>query len=58
MVILCRESRYFEDISKLKIFRLRTFFNFFQVCFWIYLARSESDYLMLSLVWVFLDILD
>ena len=31
LVILCRESRYFEDISKLWIFRLRTFYNFFQV---------------------------
>ena len=32
LVILSRESRYFEDILKLWIFRLRTFYNFFQVC--------------------------
>ena len=28
---VCRESRYFEDIVKLGIFRLRTIHNFFQV---------------------------
>ena len=31
--IHCRESRYFEDIVKLWIFRLRTIYNFFQVWF-------------------------
>ena len=31
LFILCRESRYFEDILKLWIFRLRTIYNFFQV---------------------------
>ena len=28
---LCRESRYFEDIVKFRIFRLRRIYNFFQV---------------------------
>ena len=32
LAFYCRESRYFEDISKLRIFRLRTLCNFFQVC--------------------------
>ena len=31
LILLCRESRYFEDIVKLWIFRLRTIYNFFQV---------------------------
>ena len=31
LFILCHESRYFEDIVKLGIFRLRTIHNFFQV---------------------------
>ena len=29
-IVLCRESRYFEDIVKFTIFRLRTIYNFFQ----------------------------
>ena len=32
LFILCRKSRYFEDIVKLLIFCLRTIHNFFQVC--------------------------
>ena len=32
LFVLCRESRYFEDIVKFWIFRLRTIYNFFQVC--------------------------
>ena len=32
LFILCRKSHYFEDIVKLKIFRLRMIYNFFQVC--------------------------
>ena len=32
LFVLCRESRYFEDIVKFTIFRLRTIYNFFQVC--------------------------
>ena len=28
----CCESRYFENIRELRIFRLRIFYNFFQVC--------------------------
>ena len=32
LFIVCRESRYFEDIVKLLIFRLRTIHYFFQVC--------------------------
>ena len=31
LYVLCRESRYFEDIEKFWIFRLRTIYNFFQV---------------------------
>ena len=31
LLILCRESHYFEDIFKLFIFRLRMIYNFFQV---------------------------
>ena len=31
-IVLCRESRYFEDIVKFIIFRLRRIYNFFQVC--------------------------
>ena len=30
LFVLCRESRYFEDIVKFTIFRLRTIYNFFQ----------------------------
>ena len=29
--VLCRKSRYFEDIVKFLIFRLRAIYNFFQV---------------------------
>ena len=32
LFILCRESRYFEDIVKFLIFRLLMIYNFFQVC--------------------------
>ena len=32
ILIICRESCYFEDIIKLWIFCLRTIQNFFQVC--------------------------
>ena len=31
LFVLCRESRYFENIVKFIIFRLRTIYNFFQV---------------------------
>ena len=31
LFVLCRESRYFEDIVKFRIFHLRTIYNFFQV---------------------------
>ena len=33
LFVLCRESHYFKDIVKFLIFRLRTIYNFFQVCF-------------------------
>ena len=29
---LCHEPRYFEDTVRFFIFRLRTIYNFFQVC--------------------------
>ena len=32
LVSLCHESRYFKDIVKFGIFRLRRIYNFFQVC--------------------------
>ena len=32
LFVLCCESRYFEDIVKFSIFRLRTIYDFFQVC--------------------------
>ena len=32
LFVLCHESHYFEDIVKFRIFRLRTVYNFFQVC--------------------------
>ena len=32
LFVLCCESRYFEDIVKFSIFRLRTIYNFLQVC--------------------------
>ena len=31
LFVLFRESRYFEDIVKFRVFRLRTIYNFFQV---------------------------
>ena len=31
LFVFCRESRYFEDIAKFLILRLRTIYNFFQV---------------------------
>ena len=40
LFILCRKSRYFEDIVKLCIFRLRTIHNFFQVWLTAYLKTS------------------
>ena len=36
--IICCELRYFEKIVKLWIFRLRTIYNFFQVCIYTVLA--------------------
>ena len=36
LIIICRESRYFEDILKWSIFRLRTFYIFFQVWLSLY----------------------
>ena len=32
LFVLCHESRYFEDIVKFWVFRLRMIYNFFQVC--------------------------
>ena len=32
LFVLCRESRFFEDIVKFCIFRLRRIYNFFQIC--------------------------
>ena len=32
LFFLCRESHYFEDIVKFLTLRLRTIYNFFQVC--------------------------
>ena len=31
LFVLCRESRYFEDVVNFSIFRLRMTYNFFQV---------------------------
>ena len=40
LVILCRKSHFFEDILKLWIFRLRTFYNFFKV--WTRLSAIDK----------------
>ena len=49
MVIYCHESGYFEDILKLWIFRLRTFYNFFQV--W----ETEKSQLLVMRLWLGLE---
>ena len=53
LFVLCRVSRYFEDMVNFRIFHLRTIYNFFQVwlCSCMCLSKSHSwD----GMVWIFL----
>ena len=52
LFVLCRVSRYFEDIVKFRIFRLRTIYNFFQVCLvGLYHPNWYYSMVLISPVW-------